>query len=133
MVGRKSDGFFSQTGIQFLFSLRRASLRFGPTFFMSCIKLCERKSICCRRPSILLFETRRADSLIVQPIGFFVAFSRIGLLHHVVGLLGVVTLLTLELLDLLVERLQLLRLLVVAFVAVAAHAAALTEQVFAVD
>ena len=41
VVGRKSVGFFSQTGIQFLFSFSRTSFKFGPIFFMSCIKLCD--------------------------------------------------------------------------------------------
>src|SRR5580692_7791612 len=39
VVARKSLGFFSQTGIQFLFSFRRTSFRFGPTFFISWSKL----------------------------------------------------------------------------------------------
>src|ERR1700737_359352 len=38
-MGRKSVGFFSQTGIQFLLSFNRTSFRFGPTFFMSCSRL----------------------------------------------------------------------------------------------
>ena len=38
VVARKSVGFFSQTGIQFLLSLRRTSFRFGPIFFTSCSK-----------------------------------------------------------------------------------------------
>src|SRR6266850_1225048 len=39
VVARKALGFCSQTGIQFLFSLSRISLRLGPTFFMSCRRL----------------------------------------------------------------------------------------------
>ena len=55
-------GFFSQTGIQFLFSLSRTSFRFGPIFFMSCIRLWVWKSSCWMRPSILLFATRSATA-----------------------------------------------------------------------
>src|SRR5438046_4049768 len=62
VVGRKSVGFFSQTGIQFLFSFRRTSLRLGPTFFMSCSRLLVVRSSCMMRRSTLLFSTFRATA-----------------------------------------------------------------------
>src|SRR5882724_11369433 len=46
VVARKSLGFLSQTGIQFLLSLRRMSLRLGPTFFVSCSRLLVERSSC---------------------------------------------------------------------------------------
>src|SRR5215471_4166922 len=56
VVARKSVGFFSHTGIQFLLSLSRTSLRFGPTFLMSCSKLLVLRSSCTMRKSNLLLE-----------------------------------------------------------------------------
>src|SRR2546429_7276066 len=62
VVGRKSVGFFSQTGIQFLFSFRRTSLRLGPTFFMSCSRLLVVRSSCMMRRSTLLFRSEEHTS-----------------------------------------------------------------------
>src|SRR5260370_5209747 len=62
VVARKSLGFFSQTGIQFLFNLRRISLRLGPTFLMSCRRLLVERSSCTIRRSSLLLVTVRATA-----------------------------------------------------------------------
>src|SRR5256886_6830403 len=62
VVARKSLGFLSHTGIQFLFSLRRMSLRLGPTFFMSSRRLLVERSSCTMRRSSLLLVTLRATA-----------------------------------------------------------------------
>src|SRR5580692_8083704 len=62
VVARKSLGFFSHTGIQFLFSFRRTSLRLGPTFFMSWSKLLVVRSSWTTRRSSLLLVTFRATA-----------------------------------------------------------------------
>src|SRR6266436_1758676 len=59
VVARKSLGFLSHTGTQFLLSLRRMSLRLGPTFFMSCRRLLVERSSWTTRRSSLLFVTVR--------------------------------------------------------------------------
>src|SRR5260370_10006974 len=62
VVARKSLGFFSHTGIQFLLSFRRISLRLGPTFFVSCRRLLVERSSCTMRRSSLLLVTFSATA-----------------------------------------------------------------------
>src|SRR5256885_16168348 len=80
VVGRNALGFFSHTGIQFLFSLRRISFRFGPTFFISSRRLLVLRSSCTMRRSSLLLVTfnatersfrRLASSLDLAEVAFF--------------------------------------------------------------
>src|SRR2546423_14533501 len=60
VVGRNALGFFSQIGTQFLFSFRRISFRFGPTFFISSRRLLVLRSSCTMRRSSLLLVTFNA-------------------------------------------------------------------------
>ena len=77
------------------------------------------------------FFRRQPVGAIVEAIGVFVGLGGVGLLHEVVGLLEVVFLFLINELDLLGDGEEIFRLFVVAFVAMAAHAAPLTEQIFA--
>src|SRR5262249_46466218 len=69
--------------------------------------------------------------VLVQAVGFFVAGSGIGLLHHVSRLLQIVGFLSFELLDLLADVIQVLWLAIVAFIAMAADASTLAIKIFA--
>src|SRR5260370_17939750 len=62
VVGRKSLGFFSHTGIQSRFNFKRTSLRLGPTFLMSWRRLLLVRSSWTTRRSSLLLATLRATA-----------------------------------------------------------------------
>ena len=53
---------------------------------------------------VLAIGNFEGDRLVVQPVGFFVACGRVGLLHQIGSLLEVVFFLLLKLLDLLADR-----------------------------
>src|SRR2546429_6300328 len=78
VVARKSLGFLSHTGIQFLLSLRRMSLRFGATFFMSSRRLLVERSSCTMRRSSLLLVTLRATARSLRRVGFSCVFGLFG-------------------------------------------------------
>src|SRR5258708_34440135 len=70
VVGRKSLGFFSHTGIQSRFNFKRTSLRLGPTFLMSWRRLLLVRSSWTTRRSSLLLATLRATARSLRRLAF---------------------------------------------------------------
>src|SRR5258705_3019785 len=85
VVARKSLGFFSHTGIQFLLSFRRISLRLGPTFFVSSRRLLVERSSCTMRRSSLLLVTFSATARSLRRLATFLASALSGCFLRVTG------------------------------------------------
>ena len=132
MVGRKSRRLLQPDRNPILVELEPGIFQVRPDLLHVLHQAVRLEIELLQAPVHLAVGDSQGDRLVVQLVRFFVRLGGVGLLHQVGRLLDVLFLLRLNLLDLLADRLQIFRFLVVALVAMAAHAAALTEQIFAV-
>ena len=83
VVGRKSVGFFSQTGIQSRFSLSRTSFRFGPDLLHVLHQAVGLEIKLLDAAVDLAVGNPERHRLLVQSVGFVIARGGVGLLHQV--------------------------------------------------
>ena len=131
MVGRKSVGFFSQTGIQFLFSLSRMSFRFGPIFLHVLHQAVRLEIQLLDAPVNLAVRDFQRDGFSFSWLASSLLAAASACFIRSAACLRLSFFCCSSCLICWADVVQVLRLFVVALIAMAAHAALLPEQIFA--